>query len=126
MRWVLTGMLLVALAGCAPQNGGELASSRCADLVFEATGSLGQGVDDVQATVFDGTQEQQLVGLSPTSLNTSHCPVAGGTEVRMSVETLSANGWAECRITFAGRSVTNRAEGDHAVAECTATLVPGR
>jgi hypothetical protein len=126
MRWaavVLVAPLL--LVGCAPQGTGELSGSRCADLVFEATGSLGQGVDDVQATLFDGTSEQQLVGLSPTSYTTSHCPTAEGTEVTMSVETLSANGWAECRIEFAGRSVTNRAEGDHAVAECTATLVAG-
>ena len=125
MRWVLAGVLLVGMTACGTANGGEL-EGRCGNLTFEATGSLGQGPDDVHATIFDGTQQQELVGLSPTALNTSHCAVAGGTEVTMSVETLSANGWAECRISFDGHSVSDRAEGDHAVAKCSATLVPER
>jgi len=122
---LVLSLAAAALAGCGLQNGGTIEGG-CADLVYEATGSTGDGVDDVQATIHNstGAADEHLLGISPIRLETAAC--GDDVEVSMTVESLSSDGWAGCRITWDGESVSDRAEGDHAVAECSVTLIANR
>lgn len=122
--------LLLGLAGCnaagpGPKSTGVLTSNTPAQLVLEATGSHGDGADDVRvviaaSAVTDAVDETTIVPWKQVAPDT----VASNTTVRMSVTSLSASGNAGCAISWGHQSVTASASGDHAVATCVATLNP--
>ncbi|WP_207456603.1 hypothetical protein [Desertivibrio insolitus] len=120
-------MTALALPGCAGGSGeATLRSLEGGPVQFEARGSMGDGVDDVRVFVYH--EGDLLSGPSesivPWKTTTGVGPVP--TTVSMTVESLSSDGEARCTIHWGGRSVSNTARGDHAVAECIAHLEAGR
>jgi hypothetical protein len=112
------------LTGCGPQNGGTLTGYNTRDLSIRGDGPTGDGVDDIRLTIVRTASD----GTTTTYTNESLAPArsesggSAGTHIEVTVESLASDGWAECSITFGGQTVSDRAEGSYAVAECSATL----
>ena len=122
--------LLIGLVGCSaaapgPKTTGVLTSNTPAQLVLEATGSHGDGADDVRVVVAasDVTNAVDETTIVPWKQVTPDA-VASDTTIRMSVTSLSGSGTAGCAISWGNQSVTASASGSHAVATCVATLNP--
>lgn len=117
----------VFLAGCAGESkpGQEIYqnSETVQGLIYRADGTTGDGADDVKVTITptstDQTGEPGTDSLVPWTKTTSG---AEGDKVKMTVESLSTNGEAECQISYQDIIIHNTASGDHAVAVCEGTL----
>ncbi|MBT1669177.1 hypothetical protein KK092_07270 [Curtobacterium flaccumfaciens pv. flaccumfaciens] len=94
-------------------------------LVFSANGSTGAG-DDVQVTVdhssIDGSNPTTESTIVPWKTGTGAYDLDKPKTVTMQVRSLAKSGWASCEIRWSGKSITNKATGNHAQANCTATL----
>lgn len=119
---------IATLSGCSqPESSptGETYqnSENVTGLIYRADGSTGDGADDVSITI-EPIESQQTQQVKTDSLVPWTSTVAGsdGDKVRMTVESLSSNGEAECQISYRDIIIHNTASGDHAIAVCEGTL----
>ena len=131
---VALAVVVLALTACTTEQDGTGTITGSGDdgngLQFTAGGSVGDGVDDVEITVdtsaVDGTAPITTTSIVPWRQTTSAFGLETPKTVTMTVRSLADDGRAVCEITWSGTSIRNEETGDHAVAECVATLAyPG-
>lgn len=126
------------LAGCSTSvehtaAGSEIyknSSTLTGGTEYYATGSQGDGVDDARVTIETLKQAPEAVSGSALPKYTTETLLpfknvrggANGDKVRMTVESLSKNGKAECQISHMDMIIHDVAEGDHAKAVCEGVL----
>lgn len=129
---------MVGLSGCASPvertaAGSEIyknSSTLTGGTEYYATGSQGDGVDDARVTIETLKESPDRVPGSAPEKETTETLLpfkatrgaANGDTIRMTVESLSKNGKAECQISHMDMIIHDVAEGDHAKAVCEGVL----